>query len=234
MFDEDLKALWNRGTGSAPMTRAEIEGLLRPTTRRTGRALEVLAWTYLVMLAATVALALANLPGYRDNPTMLAVEGTLGLVAAGLGALTVRLLVGVRRIGRADGPLVDTVERRLAFAERYYEPWLFAGAATPWLLTLAITTLLDNDGGTYRINQPGEFVLVTAAMFAITYASLRFATAATVRELRALLHDLRAQALDRTPALEPARRRQRVWNVVAVVALSLAVLASLLLWWSLS
>ena len=230
MFDDDLKATWARAGKGTPLSRDEIEALLRPTARRTGRGLEFLAWTHIVMLGLTALLALANLPGYRDNPTMLAVEGALGFVAAVFCILTFRLLAGLRRIARADRPLVETVEQRLAFTEQAYGPWLLMASLTPWMLSLAITTLIDNEQGHYRINHPGEFALVTAVMLGITWVSTRFSTVNAVRELRAVLHDLRGQVLDATSALVPVRRRSRAWLVLGVVLLALSVILGLLLW----
>ena len=230
MFDEDLKATWARAGAGPPLSRAEIEGLLRPTARRTGRGLEFLAWTHILMLGATALLALVNLPGYRDNSTMLAVEGALGFVSVAFCGLSVRLLAGLRRIGRPDRPLLETVELRLAFTEQVYGPWLAMATLSPWLFTLALNTLIDNDQGHYRINHPLEFVVVTAVMLGITWASLRFSTVNAVRELRAVLNDLRAQALEATPALGPARRRSRAWLALGVVLLSLGVIFGVLLW----
>jgi hypothetical protein len=105
------------------------------------------------------------------------------------------------------------------------------GSVTPWLLSMAITTLIDSgvEGG-YRVNHPLEFVVVTAVMLGITYVSLRFSTISAVRELKALLHDPSAETLDVTSALAPTRRRARVQFALGTVLLVLAVVAGLVLW----
>lgn len=234
MFDEELKAIWARAAPEKLLSRAEIERLLRPTARRTGWSIEFLAWTHVAMLAITVLLSLANLPGYRNNTTMLAVEGLLGLIAAIFCATSLRLVAGLRRIARVDQSLIETVEQRLSFVERAYEPWLIMASATPWLLTLGITTLIDNQDGSYRVNHPWEFVAITATMFGITYASLRSATVHVVRDHRAILRDLRDQTLEATDALELAHARSRLWYGIGVALLSLAVIAGLALWYSLA
>jgi hypothetical protein len=231
MFDEMIKGAWNRaGAGAPPLSRAAIEQLLRPSARRTGRALELLALSYTVMLVLAAALAAANLLGYRGNPTMLAVEGGVLALSAAFAAFGVRIYAELRRIGRSDLPLAEAVERRLAFYERRIEPWLLMAAATPWLLSFAINTLIDNDRGTYRINHPVEFGLVTAAMLVGTYAALRLSLVPIVAELRAVLHDLRAQVIEEMPRAEATRRRSRAWTAVGVVALAVALLFSLWLW----
>jgi hypothetical protein len=231
MFDETVKNVWKRGeTGAPPLSRAAIEELLRPAARRTGRALETLVWTLVAMLALSALLAAVNLYGYRANPSMLAVEGALAAVCGVFAALGVRLSVELRRIARADRPLMETVERRLAIYERWFEPWLLVAAATPWLFTLAINTLIDNDHGVYRINHPWEFAVVTAAMLGIMYAALRLSLIPTVREMRAVLHDLRTDAIDETPVIEGVRRRAKIWTVIGVVLLAVAVGFTVMLW----
>lgn len=232
MFDEELKAIWARAATEDPLSRAEIESLLRPTARRTGASIEFLAWTHVAMLGITVLLSLANLPGYRNNATMFGIECLLGLVSAIFCAWSLWLVAGLKRIARVDQPLLETVELRLSFIERAYEPWLIVASATPWLLTLGINTLIDNQDGNYRVNHPWEFVAITATMFGITYASLRFSTTDAVRDHRAILHDLRGQTLEATQALEPAHRKSLRGLAILVVLLLLAVITSLAVWYS--
>jgi len=230
MFDDDLKALWKRGGREGTMSYAQIERLLQPTARHAHRIFAVLTYTYAAMLGATVVLALANLPGYWQNAVMVAVVGAIGIVSAALVLATVGIMRRLRAIDRADQPLLEAVNARLAFAERGYRAWLLTASVTPWLLSMAVVMLIDNEAGGYRVNQPIEFAVVTAAMVAITYASLRLATAAAVRELRAVARDLGTESLEATPGLAEARRRSRVWMAAGVVLLTLMVLAGLWMW----
>ena len=231
MLDEDLKTVWKRaGEVARHLSRGEIEGLLRPTARRSGRALEFLVWTHVVMLALSAALALANLYGYRANPTMLVVEGAIAALSAAGCALSARLVASLRGMDRGDEPLMELIERRIAFTERSYRRWLLVATPGPWLLSLALNTLIDNERGSYRVNHPLEFAVVTAVVLGITYASLRFATGRAVHELRSTLHDLRAEALEATPELQAFRRRSRVALAIGVVLLSVTALLGVLLW----
>jgi hypothetical protein len=198
--------------------------------RWSGRSLEVVAWSYVALLAAAATLSTANLPGYRGNSTMLAVESGLLVVSLAFAAFSGWLLAGLRRITRADLPLVETVERRLAFYDRWCGAWLVAGAVTPWLLSLAITTRIDNQAGTYRIDHPVEFAVVTAAMLGITYFALKTSLTPSVRAMRAVLQDVRAQALDATAEIAGVRRRTRVLMAVVTALLVLGVLAGIVLW----
>lgn len=231
MSDEVIKRAWNRmPIGAAPVSREAIEGMLRPAARRSGRSLVFLAWSHAALLALAALFATVNLVGYRTNPLMLAVEGALLVLSLLFAACAARIATELRRIERLDVSLAERVERSLRFYEHRIEPWLLMAAATPWMLTFAINTWIDNDQGRYPIHHPWEFALVSAGMLAGMYLVLRVSMIPAVREMQALLHDLRAQVIDETPAIEGLRRRSRVWTAIGVVLLALAVLASVLVW----
>ena len=231
MSDEMIRDAWSRaGADAPPLSRAALEELLRPSARRTGRSLEFLAISYVALLAAAALLAAFNLYGYRGNPTMLAVEGGVLLLSALFAGFGLRILAELCRIGRADRPLAEAIGERLAFYEQRIEPWLAMAAATPWLLSFAINSLIDNERGTYRINHPVEFGLLTAAMLIGMYVVLRLSLLPTAREMRAILHDLHAEVLDETRGVEAIRRRSRAWTAVGVVVLALGVLFGILKW----
>jgi len=230
MFEDEVKATWKRGQGVATLSRADIERMLQPVARRTGRALEVIAWSYVAILGLTVLMAIGAFVNFAGDSTLRTVEVTLALAAAGAGGLTVRLVRHLRGIDRTDRPLLEIVERRLAFAERTYAGWLVVASTAPWALSVAVTTFLGSLRGGYRIEHPGEFTVVTAVMIGVTYLALRFSTAATVYELRAAAHDLRAEVLEATPQVAPRQRRARTTMTVAVGVLAAAVLVTLLLW----
>lgn len=235
MFDEELRATWRRGDADLPTRpRQDLEALLRPTERRTVRTLCGVLATYVALLVIAAVIAVSNIRLYRENEAMLAVELVVALAASVLGAFGVRLWVRLRDSARTDRPLLETIERRLAWYERGFEPWLVAAAFAPWLVTLAINTWIDEEQGSYHVHHPLEFAAVSALMVGLTYGLLRISLAPTAKELAATLHDLRADAFEATPSVEPLRRRTRVWMALAVGLLVLGVAAALVLWWQAS
>lgn len=231
MFEDAMKSAWKRAdAATVPLTRDAIEALLRPAARRTGRSLVFLVRTHVVMLVVTVLLALANLPGYRGNPVMIAVEALLALVSGAFAAFGLRFLAALRRVERADVSLLEAVEGRLAVHDRWFGPWLATASASPWLLSMGINTLVDNESGTYRVNHGIEFAVVTAVTIGLTYVLSRVAANPTLSEMRAVVHDLRAEALEATPGIEPLRRRAKTWLLVGTVVLMGGVLVGVWLW----
>jgi hypothetical protein len=108
-------------------------------------------------------------------------------------------------------------------------------AASVALAGWAVSTLIDNAGGRYRINHPVTFVATLLGQVAFVYAALRVAHLPFLTESRAVLHDLERQVLDETRAL-PARRARsrrvwRAWIVLAGILLLLGIAAALRPWW---
>jgi len=233
MFDEPLQETWKRaGTGAVPFGRDALERRLRPSVRRTGRTLTGTLLVYLVVPFATAVLASTNVSLFAGNPSLVALELALAVLAAAStlhSFLLVRRLRGVDALGQS---LVACLRARLDLYERSFGSWMLTASATPWLLSMAINTRIDGSQGTWRVNHPVEFVLVSAAMLGITYAALRLSLRSTVFEMRAVLQDLLAEALEATPRVAEVRRRARVWRLALTVLLVLSVAAGLWLWWS--
>ena len=231
MFEEPMKDAWKRAEAAGPrLSRAAIEQLLRPGARRTGRALESVVLTHVIMLGISVVLAVVNLYGYRANAGMLTIVGALAVLAILSGSFGAWIIARLRRIEPADLPLIESVEHRLSLCGRAFELWLVAAAATPWFLSTLLNMLIDNESGKYRVNQPGGFIVMTAVMFGITYFALRVSLGPTVREMRAMLHDLRAEALDATPQMMLVHRQARRRIIICVVGLAAVVLGTVVLW----
>lgn len=230
-MEDRLMETWKRaGSETPPLSREALGRILGSAATRTSRALAGVLWSYVALLGVTLVLALANLPLFGGNLGMQLVEGGLALAAAASAAFGIALALRVRRL-RRDLPLLEAVERGLALYRGPFQVWLLVASTTPWLLTLAINTRIDAQDGTYRIDHPLEFALVTGLMLGFTYVMLRVSLASTAFEMRATLHDLHAQALEATSAVAEVRRRTRTWMALGVVLLILGVLAGLWLWW---
>lgn len=231
MFDDRLIELWQRSEAPArELSRGELEALVQPGARRVGRGLSGLLATHAAMLAVTALLALANLPLYRANPSML----TLELALAGLGlvgvAVTLSVLRALRRLADPGRPLLQGLGELLELQEVRLARWSHAAAFTPLLLTLAINTRLDALDGRYPIHSPVEFAAVSIGMTILTWFLTRRSLALVRSETRALAADLAAETLSATSILPGLQRRGRRELLAGVLLVSLALAVSLWLW----
>jgi hypothetical protein len=105
-----------------------------------------------------------------------------------------------------------------------------AAASVP-LASWAVSTLIDNAGGQFRINRPATFVATLPGGFVFVYAALRVGHQPFLAESRAVLHDLEGQVLDETRTLHDRRARwrriQQVWIVLLVILLLLGIATAL-------
>ncbi len=225
--DRLIERLWAQGKEEPKMSREAIIRALRPRVAGSTRRLKMYLWLYLAMLLATLVLQGVNIAGYRNNATMLAVHGVVLAVAVGLSAFGIHMFGEVGRLDRMDERLAEAVDRRLSLLRGKYERWLWACALSAWMLAWAITTLVDNAGGVYRINKPLVFVGTSAAMLIVVYGSTKVAHQLVVRDLRAVLEDLEGQILDHTAAVDQTARSWRWKSVVLGVVLFLLALLGL-------
>lgn len=231
MKDEFLRSLWKSHGDEAPMSAEELDRIVRQGMRGGLYGWKVYVGTNLAALLAAIGFAIANVVGYWQNPPMLVAQlGTIA-VAGVLVAVGGRLLREILRIERADEPLIQALERRLNFVRTKYELWLWAAALSTVLLAFTVTTLIDNQGGIYRINQPAVFYGTLGGMLLFLYATGKLASYPAIREMRAALADLEAGTTGRIEAT-PARRRIFFWlafaaTILLTATLVLGVLAAL-------
>lgn len=231
MSDDRLKDLWaSSTTEDRTMSTQDIARVIAPGIGRSARSVRWFVLIYGALLAATVALAVANMAGYRGNTTMVAVHAAAALVAAMLALFGWRLLRTLDGLDRSTESLVATLRRRLAFLSVPLEAWLWSAGVTIALLGFEVNALIDNQGGTYRVNHPVEFGIVLAVQVLIVYAAGKVRQRPAIGELRAALHDLEVGALEHSPRVEALRRRWRAWHWLLVVVLVLGVLAGLMMW----
>ena len=232
MFDEHTLDTWKRAeAGGSPPGRKELERMLEPSARRSGRALSATLLAYLLVPLGTAVLAATNVAHFADNPSMVALELSLCVVAVAFALHSLSLYLRLRREDPAQRPLVEGLRRRLELFDRSFGAWMLTASVSPWLLSLAINTRIDGSDGTWHVNHPVEFVLVSATMVAVTYVALRVSLRAAIFEMRAVLQDLVAEALEVTPLVADVRRRTRGWMTLLTVLLVLSVLAGLWMWW---
>lgn len=231
MSDDRLQDVWASSTTEGrTMSSQEIARLITPSIARGARSVRWFVLVYAVLLVATGALAIVNIAGYRGNPTMVAVHAGAAFLAAGLAVFGASLVRTFDALDRSTESLVVTLRRRLAFLRGPIEAWLWGAGVTVALLGFEVNALIDNEGGTYRLNHPVEFGLVLLAQVLIVYAAGKVRQRPAIGELRAALHDLATGALEKTPGTKALRLRWRRWHGVLIAVLALGVLAGLVMW----
>jgi hypothetical protein len=225
--DKLIERLWAKRKEEPKMTREEISNMLRPRVRGFSKIIKMYLWIYLGVLLATLVLQGVNLAGYITNATMLVAQIGATVAAIGFAAYGIYLMGEARHLDRMDESLGAAVERRLAVFRGKYEWWLWACAASLLLLNWAVGTMVDNVGGTFRINKPLFIIGINAVAFFGVYGILKLSHLPFVREMRAVLEDLDAQMTDRTREFDEWKIRWKRWGRVSAVLLLLLLLYGL-------
>lgn len=227
MSEDVLERIWSRGGGNGRMSREEIAALLAPRIDRGVLPLRISLGSYLAAAVAALVVEGMNLAGYAASPVLWRVHAGAVVLLLGIVAYGVALAGEIGALARRDEPLLDSVRRRLAFYRTRYEVWLWAAALATGILVFAVNSLVDNEGGVYRVNRPLVYGAVQLGVVLLVYAALKSATLPAVRELRAALADLESQLLEQTPGLDRHRGRDRarrlVWVLLALCVLLLGI-----------
>jgi hypothetical protein len=121
---------------------------------------------------------------------------------------------------RPDLDLTTTIRSQIRFYKRDYEIWLWLVAFSVLLLTFAVNTMVDNDNGIYRINNPLTYAGLQIGIFFFMYLILKAAHYPLLKELRAHLSDLENQTTEATARFETQKRKWRWWMVAGMLAIA--------------
>ncbi|MCC6397472.1 MAG: hypothetical protein IT282_10675 [Bacteroidetes bacterium] len=218
MSEDIIQEIWDRGKSmKGDLSVRQIEEALHPHVRRQSFNALMYVWIWLAILAGTLVFDAVNLVGYSGNPGMLMRQIGVTMVTVVFGIYGIHLLHEIRSIDRGDESLVTTLQRLLRLYRTKFEIWNFMMAATIVLLTWAVTSYVDNDGGYYRINQVNVFVAFTVLQFAFMYAILKIGQHPFRKEMKILMSDLEGNMLEGSQTIATLRKRWRIWAIVFVV-----------------
>jgi hypothetical protein len=225
MENGDLIRIWNVGNQEIlknhRFERSELEAFLKP---KVGKAILHLNLNILVYMAAQLAAMILigfDLYGYRSNPVMLTVLIPMLILCSAFFGYGVFLLSYIWQIHRGDFDLVTAINRKLKVYRTHYEAWMWIGAISSLFLAFALGTLVDNDGGTYRINQPVFFTVLCLLMIIFIYGAQKIAQFVAIRQVKVYLEDLQNDALQGSRQLQDVRRKHFVVSLILALILTL-------------
>ena len=231
MNDEQMKSLWTQGKQEEPkMNLQAINSILEKSVRTGWSCLRLNVSVFVCMLAVALIFDVLNVIGYATNPAWLTVHA--GLTAVTLAFMTLSLHVK-RDLRSLDDPsvgLAALVRRQLKFFHTTFEWWLWVAAVTTWVLSFSISVWVANQHDHYRIKSVVEFIAVSAAMIFGSYALFRLGHYPMIQRTLAALHDLEAQATEKTLRVQGHRKYWVIALVVLVVVLTVSVVLTIMAW----
>ena len=124
--------------------------------------------------------------------------------------------------------LYQHISKQLLFFKKPYEIWLILSSVSAIILMTNVNLFVDNDNGTYAINNKVMFVGVTIGALLFIYGAQKVTSLRSLRALKAYLSDLQKGVLDQSGQLERAKRQYLWLWVVLFVLLSAFLIIGLL------
>jgi hypothetical protein len=177
----------------------------------------------LVQLANIILLSM-NLAGYANNPALIWILIPQLAISIGILLFGVDLFYKLKNINNYSESLQVLIEKQLWFFKRPYEIWLFLASVSAIILAGNVNLYIDNDNGSYVINNKLMFVTVTLAAFLFIYGAQKVASIRGYKALKAYLHDLQQGALEKSEELEHTKKRYLWLWIIVFAVLSVALI----------
>ena len=219
MKKDKLIHMWQEGSDrmfrDEKMDRDMITQYLNEKTLKGNRSINFNLVFYGAVQVANIILLSMNLAGYLNNPAVVwvlisQIAFTIGILVFGMD-----IFYKFREINNYSDSLQNLIQKQLWFFRKPYEVWLVLASVSVIILMTNVNLYIDNDNGTYIINNKVMFVGVTLAAFLIIYGAQKMTSLLGLRRLKTYLADLQQGALDQSQQMERSRKKY-FWLWVAV------------------
>jgi len=227
MKKDELIHMWKEGSeqlfGDKKTDRDMITKYLNEKTLKGNRNINFNLIFYGAIQVANIILLSMNLAGFLNNPAMIWILIAQLVFTIGTLVFGMDVFYKFRDINNYSDSLQNLIKKQLWFYRRPYEIWLFLAAVSGIVLISNVNLYVDNDNGSYVINNKGLFVGGTLGAFLFIYGSLKLTSLFGLRTLKAYLADLQQGALERSKEMKRSRKRY-LWLWVIVFLLLTASL----------
>jgi hypothetical protein len=227
MKNDELIHMWQEGNDrmfrDEKTDRDMITQYLNEKTLKGNRSINFNLIFYGAVQVANIILLSMNLAGYQSNPAMIWVLISQLAITIGILIFGMDIFYKFREINNYSDSLQNLINKQLWFYRKPYEIWLVLASVSAIILMTNINLYVDNDNGTYLINNKVMYVGVTLAALFIIYGTQKASSLLGLRKLKAYLADLQQGALDQSQRMERTKRRY-LWLWVAVFILLTAFL----------
>ena len=203
--------------------KAMITQYLNEQTLKGSRSIKFNIIFYWFVQMANLILLSLNLAGYMNNPAMIWILVPQLIITVGILIYGVDLFYKLREINTYSETLQSLIAKQVKFFRRPYEMWLVLSSFSAIILMSNVNLYVDNDNGSYVINNKMMFIGVTLGALLFIYGSQKIVSLKSLHSLKIYLSDLQNGILDQTEQLEKSKRKY-IWFWVAVCILITATM----------
>ena len=178
---------------------------------------------YGAVQVANIILLSMNLAGFQNNPSMIWVLISQLAITIGILIFGMDTFYKFREINNYSDSLQNLIQKQLWFYREPYEIFLVLASVSAIILMTNVNLYIDNDNGTYVINNKVLFVGVTLVALVFIYGTQKATSLLGLRRLKAYLADLQRGTLDQSERMDRSRK-QYLWLWVTLFLLLTASL----------
>ena len=232
MKKDELIDMWKKGSeqmfSDKQTDKDMITQYLQEKTLKGNRGIHFNLIFYGVLQVANIVLISLNLAGYQNNPSLVWVLISLLAITIGILIFNLDVFYKFKKINNYIDSLQSLIQQQLWFYRKPYEVFLILASLSVIILAANINLYIDNDNGTYIINNKLMYVGVTVAAFLFIYFSQKATSLLGLRRLKSYLSDLQLGVLDQSQLMERRKKRYLCFWLALFAVLSATLVLGLL------
>jgi len=222
MKEDDLINIWQEGNDQLfrekKTDKKMITQYLSEKTLKGTRSINYNILFYGAIQIANIILLSMNLSGYINNPSIIWMLIAQLVFTIGLLVYSIDIFYRLRAITNYSESLTSLIGKQLRFFRKPYEIWLVLSSISAIVLIININLFIDNDNGTYAINNKIMVIGVILTALLFIYGGQKVVSMRNLRSLKAYLDDLQKGGLDQSEKLERTKKKY-IWLWVVVFIL---------------
>jgi hypothetical protein len=232
MESNDMLNTWEEGNkklfSNTKISTEMIEQYLKPKISKTSAIFTFNLIFYCIFQLAAAGILIADIIGYKTNPTMLSALIPLLVVTVGFLVFGYFSFLKIREINNYSENLMLLLSKKLSFLRTYYETWMVIISFSTLIMIFALSTMVDNQEGYFRINNPLKYIIISISVWLFIYGTQKLSSLISTRELKGYLNDLQNNFLEESQKIERQKKKFR-WFLLflALVFTALFVLGLL-------
>jgi len=227
MKKDELIHMWQEGNDRMFMDELTdkdmITKYLSEKTLKGNRSIIFNLIFYGAIQLVNIILLSMNLAAYMNNSVIMWILIAQLIFTIGTLVFGIDVYYKFREINNYSDSLQNLIQKQLWFYRKPYELWLVLASISAIILASNLNLYVDNDNGSYVINNKVMFVVVTLMAFLVIYGSQKVTSLLGLQKLKAYLSDLQQGVLDSSEGLERFKRRY-LWLWITVFLLLAASL----------
>ena len=222
MKKDELIHMWQEGNDrmfrDKKTDKDMITKYLSEKTLKGNRNINFNLLFYGAIQVANIILLSMNLAGYMNNPSMIWILIPQLVITIGILVFGIDVFYKFREINNYSDSLRNLIQKQLWFYRKPYELWLVLASVSAIILITNLNLYVDNDNGSYVINNKAIFVGITLMAFLFIYGTQKTQSLLGLRKLKAYLSDLQLGILDSSERMERSKKHY-LWLWVAIFLL---------------